>query len=187
MADAEADDEAGERSEPAAPDPTGRYRPPDEEAVVEALGDAANRCILAACAQQARPVKEIAEGCDLALATAYRHVNDLAADGLLFLERSAISAEGKRVDLYRAAVRRVEIAFGPGGTEVRYELVEDAADRLRRVWMDIKERRRGGGQPKRPPGGRTGPTGPDDASDAADPDEANDRDEPTEPTDREQP
>lgn len=132
---------AEDADDPGADEPPGRYRPPDEQAVADALGDPVNRCILAACVEQARPVKDIAEACDLSLATAYRHVNALTEEGLLFLDRSAISEEGKRVDLYRAAVRRVEIAFGPDGAEVRYDLAEDAAGRLRRVWMDIKEQR----------------------------------------------
>lgn len=162
--------ETAEGAPPAPPappaEPPGRYRPPNEEAVADAVGDAVNRCILAAVSDEARPVKEVAEACDLALATAYRHVNDLAEKGLLFLERSAISAEGKRVDLYRAAVRRVELTFRPDGAEVRYELVEDAADRLRRVWMDIKEHREARGTRGR---GRGGDRARPDASEGDEP------------------
>lgn len=111
---------------------------PDGTAVVEALGDPVDRAIATCLADRARPVKEIAEACDLSEATAYRHVNRLVDEGILFLARSGITEEGKRVDLYRCAVNRLLVTVTPDGLDVHVELAEDAADRLRRVWMDIR-------------------------------------------------
>lgn len=125
------------------PDPrderTGRYRRPDEDAVVEALGDPVDRGILALLADKARPVKAIAEALDLSQPTAYRRINRLADDGVVYLERSGITEDGKRVDLYRSAIRTVHVTVTSDGLEVRFRLREDAADRLHRVWMDLKE------------------------------------------------
>ncbi|HLE48156.1 MAG TPA: hypothetical protein VI818_07665, partial [Candidatus Thermoplasmatota archaeon] len=68
----------------------------------------------------------------------YRHVSTLMEDGLLFVERSAMTEDGKRYELYRSRVRSARIEFDANGVRIFWLPVEGVEERLARVWMAIK-------------------------------------------------
>ncbi len=120
------------------PIPDDAPTPPTEDAVAEALGDEASRSILAACMERPRSVREVVDSTGLATATTYRHVHALEDAGLLVVERSAISEQGKRYDLYRSTLRTARLQVGPDGVQVSWDLDESVEDRLVRMWNDMR-------------------------------------------------
>lgn len=113
------------------------------EKVAEFLADPYARRVLAACVRQARAVKDIANETSLALPTAYRHVNRLEEAGLLVIERSAMTPDGKKYDLYRSRVKSARIELDGGGERVSWEPNEATEVRLANMWDSMRGARRG--------------------------------------------
>lgn len=115
-----------------------RFEPVREDAVREAISDSSSRRILVACMRDPRPVKAISDDTGIPLATAYRHVHALEEDGLLILERSAISEDGKRYDLYRSRLHRASLVISPDGVSVSWDVEAAVEDRLRDMWQKFR-------------------------------------------------
>lgn len=108
-----------------------------QEIVAQALSSAASRQVLALCIRRALPVKAISDQASLPLASAYRQVNSLVAWGLLVVERSAMTPDGKPYDLYRSRVRRARVEVSPSGVQVEWEPNEVVGDRLIGMWNQM--------------------------------------------------
>lgn len=111
---------------------------PRADDILQALSNATSRDVLATCMASACSVREISRETATPLATTYRHVNELQDHGLLYLERSAISGEGKRFDLYRAALEEVAVEIRDGIVTVRWTLRPAAEERLRSMWRELQ-------------------------------------------------
>ena len=105
-----------------------------EEYVAHALENAASRRILAQCIDHPRSVRDISEDAGLPLASAYRQVKWLAEHGILIVERSAMTTDGKPYDLYRSRVRAARIEILPGAVTVTWEINHSIEDRLHSMW-----------------------------------------------------
>jgi len=112
------------------------------EKVAESLADPYARRVLAVCVKQARPVKAIAHETGLPLPTAYRHVNKLEESGLLIVERSAMTPDGKKYDLYRSRVKSARIEMDGAGERVTWEPNEATEERLASMWDSLRGARR---------------------------------------------
>lgn len=108
------------------------------EAVTEALADAYARRVLAVCVKKARAVKDISQETGLPLPTTYRQVNRLAESGLLVVERSAMTPDGKRYDLYRSRLRAARIELDAAGERVTWEPNEPVEERLASLWDTLR-------------------------------------------------
>lgn len=106
--------------------------------VAEALSDPYARRVLAVCVRLAKPVKDISQETGLPLATAYRHVNALVEHGVLVVERSAMTADGKKYDLYRARVRSARIEIDAEGEHIVWEPNEAIEERLMSMWESLR-------------------------------------------------
>ncbi len=111
----------------------------DDQLVAQALSDEYARRILSVCIRKARPVKEIESETELPQATVYRQVAHLAEVGLLVVERSAITPDGKRYDLYRSRLRHARVELDADGVRMAWEPVEGVEERLARVWNSLRE------------------------------------------------
>lgn len=112
------------------------------EKVAEAIADPYARRVLAVCVKQARPVKEIAHETGLALPTTYRHVHRLEEAGLLVIERSAMTPDGKKYDLYRSRVKSARVEMDAAGERVTWEPNEATEERLANMWDSLRGARR---------------------------------------------
>ena len=112
------------------------------ERVAEAIADPYARRVLAVCVKQARAVKDIARETGLALPTTYRHVNRLAEAGLIIIERSAMTPDGKKYDLYRSRVKAARIEVDGSGERVTWEPNEATEERLANMWDSLRGARR---------------------------------------------
>lgn len=110
-----------------------------EEDVAAALADGYARKVLAACVRKAKAVKDIAQDTGLPLPTAYRHVNRLVEQGLLVVERSALTPDGKRYELYRSRVRSARIELDANGERATWEPNEPVEERLATVWGTLRQ------------------------------------------------
>ena len=108
------------------------------EDVASALADPYARRVLAACVRQARAVKDISQEAGLPLPTSYRHVSRLVEAGLLVVERSALTPDGKRYELYRSRLRSARIELDGTGERVTWEANEPVEARLANLWGTLR-------------------------------------------------
>lgn len=128
--------------------PSGKSRLHAED-VAEALAQRASRRVLAACVDVPRSVRSLSEAADLPLPTTYRHVHRLTELGVLVVERSAMTPDGKKYDLYRSRVKEAHLDVWGDHEEVRW-LANDAIEaRLIALWDAVRAEAReaGAGEP----------------------------------------
>lgn len=110
----------------------------DDWTVAAALSEEYARRVLSVCIKKARSVREIELETQIPQATLYRHVTQLTEQGLLFVERSALTEDGKRYELYRSRIRSGRIEVDSAGVRIVWEPMEGVEERLARVWMSLR-------------------------------------------------
>tara|TARA_B100000315_G_scaffold250719_1_gene284048 strand:+ start:1290 stop:1649 length:360 start_codon:yes stop_codon:yes gene_type:complete len=113
----------------------------DEESrgkVLTALADEYSRKILSATIQKAMPVSDLSASYRIPISSTYRRVRDLLELGLLAVEKSVISDEGKRFELYRSTAKRVDIRFNLGDVEIEIIPNDDMVAQFTRLWTLMK-------------------------------------------------
>lgn len=111
--------------------------PVRQEQVEAALNSEPARRILANCIRKALSVKQLSDATGTPLPSTYRHIKTLVAEGLLLIERSALTPDGKPYDLYRSRLRRARIEITAGHVKVEWDLNELIEDRLHGMWNQI--------------------------------------------------
>src|SRR5688500_13036991 len=109
-----------------------------EDKVLAALNNEPTRRILAHCITRSKPVKEISDKTGLPLPSAYRHVNALVEDGLLYVERSAMTKDGKPYDMYRSTLRNIKIEVVADAVTVTWERNTSLDERLNNMWESLR-------------------------------------------------
>lgn len=117
----------------------GKPAPIRPDAVAGALADPYSRRVLAVSVRKAKSVKDISQETGLPLPTTYRHVNVLAESGLLVVERSALTPDGKRYDLYRSRIRSARIELDGSGEHVTWEANDSVESRLAGIWDTLRK------------------------------------------------
>lgn len=113
------------------------------EAILQALGDPLSREILLLLNQSPRPASELLRSGSISQSTLYRRLGRLRQAGLIAVQRSIITEEGKKLDLYRSLVSDVDVSLRGSTLEVRARRRDLSAERLADLWDEI---RRGGGR-----------------------------------------
>jgi len=108
------------------------------DALIRALADDYSRKILLGTLEKARSVEELSQSLEIPISTAYRRVNELKEVGLLKVEKTIITNEGKKFELYRGAFRGINMQLEKGEIVVDVELNEDVAMRLSRLWTSMR-------------------------------------------------
>src|SRR5208282_4637960 len=90
----------------AAPPPPPRDR---KERILDALGDSAARGILLMLSDAPHSAQEILAAHHIPQSTLYRKIHELEQLGLIGIQRTAITPEGKRVDLYRSLLEELKV------------------------------------------------------------------------------
>lgn len=83
-----------------------------KDTVLKALADEYSRAILACIMDKPKSVVEISSECKIPMSTAYRRIHDLEEAGLVHVNGSTISSDGKRYYLYRSGIKAVRTVFG---------------------------------------------------------------------------
>jgi DNA-binding transcriptional ArsR family regulator len=110
-----------------------------KEKILRALGDNYSRAILLSTIDEALPISEISARNNIPISTAYRRARELIEAGLLAVERSEISEDGKRYDLYRSAVKSVKVYFENGRIEIALIPNEPVLSKFIKAWSGVKE------------------------------------------------
>ncbi len=113
-------------------------KPAVQRAAVEScLASATSRRILSLCIRKAQTVKDLSRDADIPMATAYRQVKGLVDSGVLVVERSAMTADGKPYDLYRSRIRLARLEVRPDQVDVAWEINAGIGDRLVNLWDQL--------------------------------------------------
>lgn len=114
-------------------------RPLSKEAVERALSLPASRLLVAASIRRPMSVKNLAQQTGLPIASVYRHVADLVKDGVLVVERSALTSDGKAYDLYRSRLETAHLELAPDRVEVGWKINEAIEDRIAKLWDKLAD------------------------------------------------
>lgn len=109
----------------------------DESTVFEALGNETARKILVRTADRPRSARDLADATGTSHTTVYRWLERLEEHDLVDQDLR-IDMDGNHHHVYSTAIERLEIEIASDGLDVRVEWREDTADRLTRMWEDIR-------------------------------------------------
>ena len=112
--------------------------PAVKDALVRALADEYSRKILLKTINEAHSVEELSQMENIPISTAYRRVNELKDVGLLTIQKTILTDDGKKFELYRSAFRSIHMELDEGEITIDAELNEDIAMRLSRLWDSMR-------------------------------------------------
>ncbi|HYB03178.1 MAG TPA: helix-turn-helix domain-containing protein [Nitrososphaerales archaeon] len=108
------------------------------DALIRALADEYSRKILLGTVERARSVEDLSEIFQIPISTAYRRVNEMREVGLLTVEKTILTDEGKKFELFRSSFKGINLQLDKGDIVVDVELNEDVATRLSRLWASLR-------------------------------------------------
>lgn len=111
------------------------------KAILEAISDEVTRRILGLTILKGRSIEDISLVSGIPSSTAYRRVHELAAIGLLIVERILFTETGRRYLVYRSAFRGIGIEMESSELKVQVTLNEDVADRFNKFWQSLRNGR----------------------------------------------
>jgi DNA-binding HxlR family transcriptional regulator len=124
-------------------EPTGgtAAQPPSDrkERILEALGDRWSREILLMLNESPRSAQEIQATNRIPQSTLYRKLHELGEIGLVGVQRSVISADGKRVELYRSLLDELKVEMRGARLRIDVRFRDLAAERLKEMWRDVRK------------------------------------------------
>ena len=109
------------------------------QALVQGLADEYSRKIILSAIPKAKSVEDMSRENDIPLSTCYRRVHELLNSQILLVERIIVTPEGKKYELLRSSYRAVNVTFDGGVMKVEAVINEDVAEKLRRLWMAMRE------------------------------------------------
>lgn len=110
-----------------------------KDRVLKALADEYSRSIILSTIQKSRSAVELSSEKNIPITTAYRRLHELQEAGLVAVERSVITEDGKRFELYRSTVKSVAISFHLGSIEIELVPNEDMVTKFVRLWGYMRE------------------------------------------------
>ena len=83
-------------------------------------------------------VEELSQTEMIPISTTYRRVNEMKDAGILTVEKTILTDEGKKFELYRSTFKAIHIDLNQGEIQIEAELNEDVATRLSRLWAAMR-------------------------------------------------
>jgi DNA-binding HxlR family transcriptional regulator len=115
-------------------------RPPDrKERILEALGDRWSREILLILNESPRSAPEIQATNRIPQSTLYRKLHELTEIGLVGIQRSVISSDGKRVELYRSLLDELRVEMRGARLRIDVRFRDLSSERLKEMWRDVRK------------------------------------------------
>jgi DNA-binding Lrp family transcriptional regulator len=109
------------------------------QALVQGLADEYSRKILLSAIPKAKSVEDMSRENDIPLSTAYRRVHELLDAQIIVVERIIVTPDGKKYELLRSAYRSITVSFDGGEMRVEAIVNEDVAEKLRRLWLTMRQ------------------------------------------------
>src|SRR3990172_837698 len=85
-----------------------------QQALLRALADESSARILASTAFRSLSVMDLTREQSIPSSSAYRRVHELEAEGLLVVDRTVLTRDGKSYQMYKASFREVTVTFQAG-------------------------------------------------------------------------
>ncbi len=111
------------------------------ENILKKLGDKHSRRILQHTMEKHKTAEEISSELGIPLSTVYRKIKELKETGLLIVEKSVVTKDGKVCDLYRSAIKGVRVHLDLQPLSLDFTFNEDVYDKISRVWQTLREAR----------------------------------------------
>jgi DNA-binding transcriptional ArsR family regulator len=108
------------------------------DALITALADEYARKIILKTINHAYSVEDLSRSENIPISTAYRRINELKEVGLLTVEKTILTEDGKKFELYRSAFRSIHMDLNQGELVVDADLNEDVGTRLSRLWATMR-------------------------------------------------
>jgi DNA-binding HxlR family transcriptional regulator len=125
---------------PVTADASSGGRPPDrKERILEALGDRWSREILLMLNESPRSAQEIQSSNRIPQSTLYRKLHELTEIGLVGIQRSVISPDGKRVELYRSLLDELKVEMRGARLRIDVRFRDLSSERLKEMWRDVRK------------------------------------------------
>jgi DNA-binding HxlR family transcriptional regulator len=113
-----------------------------KERILEALGDRWARDILLLLSDGPRSAQEIQARNQMPQSTLYRKLHELSEIGLIGIQRSVISPDGKRVELYRSLLEELTVEMRGTRLTIDVRFRDLPSERLKELWQSVRERAR---------------------------------------------
>jgi DNA-binding transcriptional ArsR family regulator len=113
-----------------------------EEAILAALGDAQSRVLLLNLNEAPRTAQELMQICALPQASLYRKLRELQDSGLVGVQRSALTPDGRRTDLFRSTLVEATLRLSGNQLNVLAAFRGLASDRLADLWEQVRAARK---------------------------------------------
>jgi DNA-binding HxlR family transcriptional regulator len=110
-----------------------------KERILEALGDRWSREILLMLNESPRSAQEIQATNRIPQSTLYRKLHELSEIGLVGIQRSVISPDGKRVELYRSLLDELKVEMRGARLRIDVRFRDLASERLKDMWRDVRK------------------------------------------------
>lgn len=85
--------------------------------------DEYNMKILAATSHRAKSARELAFLFNIPMASCYRKIKELAAAGLLKMESTELSPDGKRYKVYKSQIDNVTLVYDKGQIHMKIDML----------------------------------------------------------------
>ncbi len=111
--------------------------PPRE--ILTLLGDDHVQTILSVTSEQPMSASELSDMCNVSPATIYRRLEQLVEHDLVSAQ-DEIAADGNHFKKYEATVEHIDVRLDQGEFQVNVgsTMQDDASDRFKRMWDDIR-------------------------------------------------
>lgn len=109
----------------------------NEENMLRCLADKDSRMIVQYTIEKHKTAEDISRKLGIPLSTTYRKIKELKKSGLLVVEKSAITKEGKVCDLYRSTIKGMRIQLNSKPISIAVTFNEDVYDKLLRAWSSL--------------------------------------------------
>src|ERR1700691_1009663 len=113
--------------------------PDRKERILEALGDRWSREILLMLNESPRSAQEIQSTNRIPQSALYRKLHELGEIGLVGVQRSVISSDGKRVELYRSLLDELKVEMRGARLRIDVRFRDLASERLKEMWRDVRK------------------------------------------------
>ena len=110
---------------------------PAKQRVLAVLSDKYSRKILSATVDEPLSAFEISKDYDIPITTVYRRIKKLVDVGLVAAVKSGRTTDGKRYDLYRSLLLRVDVSFEDGNIRMDATVNTRMAEKYTWMWTAI--------------------------------------------------
>jgi DNA-binding transcriptional ArsR family regulator len=109
-----------------------------KERILDALGDPVARQIILMLNEAPRSAQDLLLANHIPQSTLYRRLHELELLGVVAVQRTVITGEGKRVDLYRSLLEEFKVELRSSRLEVTMKFRDLKAERVRELWGAVR-------------------------------------------------